>query len=107
MRLILASKSPRRQQLLRNAGFDFRAQPSSVAEARREGEMPEQFAVRMAREKSLDVAACSPAGSLVLGADTVVVIDGEVLGKPVDAGDAARILRRLSGCTHRVITSRS
>ncbi|HEV2176305.1 MAG TPA: Maf family protein [Terriglobia bacterium] len=104
MRLILASASPRRQELLRNAGIDFEARASRVEERRRPDETAEDIAQRLAREKALDVAASSPAGSLVLGADTVVVVEGDVLGKPADAEDAARMLRLLSGRTHRVIT---
>lgn len=104
MKLYLASSSPRRRELLRNAGVDFDVRPSTVIEAVRAGETPEEFARRAAREKALDVAALVPAGSLVLGADTVVVMGDEILGKPADAEDAARMLRRLSGATHRVIT---
>lgn len=104
MKLILASSSPRRQELLRRAGFEFEVRPSTVDEVLRSGESASEFACRAAREKALDVATSSPVGSLVLGADTVVVIDGEILGKPTDADDAARMLRRLSGATHRVVT---
>ncbi|MGH7248093.1 MAG: Maf family protein, partial [Pseudomonadota bacterium] len=104
MRLILASASPRRQELLRRAGIEFEARESAVEERRCPGETAEDLAPRLAREKALDIAASSAAGSLVLGADTVVVIEGHVLGKPADAADAARMLRLLSGRTHRVIT---
>ena len=104
MRLILASCSPRRRELLRQAGFDFDVRPSTVEEAAAPGETPEEFARRAAREKALEVAASVPPESLVLGADTVVVADGEILGKPANASDAARMLRLLSGVTHRVIT---
>ena len=104
MRLILASSSPRRRQLLRNAGFDFDVRASNTIEKIQPGEPPEEFARRAAREKALQVAASSPQGSLVLGADTVVVIDGETLGKPSDIDDAARMLRLLSGRTHLVHT---
>lgn len=104
MRLILASASPRRQELLRSAGIDFEARASTVEERRRPGETAEDHALRLAREKALDVAASSPAGSLVLGADTVVVVEANVLGKPTDAADAARMLRLLSGRAHRVTT---
>ena len=104
MKFVLASSSPRRQELLRNAGFTFEVRPSSVVEAVRPGETPEQFARRAAEEKALDVAAEVPRDTLVLGADTIVVVDGEILGKPRDAADATRMLRRLSGCTHRVLT---
>jgi nucleoside triphosphate pyrophosphatase len=104
IRLILASNSPRRRELLCNAGFQFDVRPSGIEEARLPGESPEDFARRLARDKALDVARQSNPGSLVLGADTVVAINGEILEKPVDAADAARMLRTLSGHTHRVIT---
>jgi len=103
-RLILASASPRRRELLRLAGFDFEARPSGIEEKRRGGESGEEFALRAAREKALQVAASAPSESLVLGADTVVIVNGEVLGKPAGPDDAARMLRLLSGVTHRVIT---
>jgi len=104
MPLILASASPRRRELLARAGFEFEVRASSLDEAARAGEPPEEFARRAARDKALAVASSAPYGSLVLGADTIVVADHEILGKPVDAADAARMLRRLSGITHRVIT---
>jgi len=104
MRLILASSSPRRRELLRNAGFDFDVQASNIIEMIQPGEPPEEFARRAAREKAVQVAASSPQGSLVLGADTVVVIDGKTLGKPSDLDDATRMLRLLSGRTHQVHT---
>lgn len=105
MRLILASNSPRRRELLQNAGFDFEVRPSGIEETRLPDESPEDFARRLARDKSLEVARQSEAGSLVLGADTVVAVNGEILEKPVDAADAARMLRTLSGRAHRVITA--
>ena len=106
MKLILASESPRRKDLLRSAGFEFEVRPSRVEEGDPQpGELPEEFARRAARAKALHVAASSPAGSLVLGADTVVTIDGLVLGKPQGQYDATRMLRLLSGRTHRVITA--
>lgn len=104
MRLILASTSPRRQDLLRSAGFDFEMRPSSIGEAPRPGETAEEFARRAASEKALAVATCSPWGSFVLGADTVVALEGQILGKPADSDDATRMLRLLSGVTHRVTT---
>jgi septum formation protein len=104
MRLILASASPRRQALLRNAGLDVVVRPSSVEEVVQPGESPEDFARRAATDKTLAVAAAAPPDALVLGADTVVVAGDEILGKPADAADAARMLRTLSGATHRVIT---
>lgn len=103
-RLILASNSPRRRELLQNAGFEFDVRPSGIEETRLPGEPPEGFARRLARDKALDVAGRSSPSSLVLGADTVVAINGEILEKPVGAADAARMLHKLSGRTHRVIT---
>ena len=75
-----------------------------MAERRLPDEAAEDFARRTAREKALEVAASSPPGSLVLGADTVVAVGGEILGKPADPEGAARMLRLLSGATHRVIS---
>ena len=102
MRLLLASASPRRRELLRHAGFDFEVRPSDIVEQMERGERPEEFARRAAREKAMSVAASSPSGSFVLGADTVVVVEGETLGKPADLDDATRMLRLLSGRTHQV-----
>jgi septum formation protein len=102
--LVLASASPRRQQLLRNAGISFTVQPADVDETPRAGEPPRACAERLAREKALAVWRTRP-HDVVLGADTIVVVDDEtILGKPVDAEDAARMLRLLSGRVHRVIT---
>jgi nucleoside triphosphate pyrophosphatase len=104
IRLILASNSPRRRELLQNAGFEFDVRPSGIEETRLPNESPEDFARRLACDKALDVARQSSPGSLVLGADTVVAINGEILEKPADAADAARMLHTLSGRRHRVIT---
>jgi len=101
--LVLASASPRRQELLRSAGISFTAQPADIDETPRLGEAPRDYAERLAREKALAVWRLRPQ-DLVLGADTIVVIDDRILGKPVDAVDAARMLRLLSGRVHRVIT---
>src|SRR5581483_1226002 len=103
MMLILASASPRRQELLRNAAIPFTVDPADIPEVPEPGEQPQIFAERLAREKARDVAALHP-DDFVLGADTTVVIDGEILNKPNDASDAARMLRLLSGRTHQVIT---
>jgi septum formation protein len=105
MRLILASNSPRRRELLSKAGLEFDVRSSSIEEYPGRGERPEEYARRMAREKTLSVAAVSPAESLVLGADTVVAVGNDILGKPVGPFDATRTLRTLSGQTHRVITA--
>lgn len=104
IRLTLASNSPRRRELLQNAGFEFDVRPSNVDEIRLPGESPKDFACRLAREKALDVASMTSPESIVLGADTVVATNGEILEKPVDAADASRMLRTLSGHTHHVIT---
>lgn len=101
--LILASASPRRRQLLARAGVDFEIIESGIDERREEAETGSDFALRMACEKALAVSARRP-GALVLGADTVVEFDGEILGKPHDPDDARRMLRMLSGQTHRVFT---
>lgn len=105
-KLILASASPRRQELLAQAGYRFEVQPSAVAELRQPREDAIRFATRLAREKAEEVFARQSGVEpvLVLGADTVVVCDGEVMGKPADAADAARMLLLLSGRTHQVVT---
>ena len=101
--LVLASASPRRQELLRNAGIPFEVQPAHIAEDPLPGEGAKECAERLAREKAVVIAQRRP-NDVVLGADTVVVIDGQILGKPLDAADAARMLRLLSGRVHQVIT---
>jgi septum formation protein len=101
--LVLASASPRRAELLRNAGIEFIVAPAHIHEERRAGESPEDYVCRVARDKAALVAAQYP-GQFVLGADTEVIVDGGVLGKPRDAADAARMLRLLSGRTHLVST---
>ena len=103
MALVLASASPRRRELLKNAGIPFIVQPSEIPELPREGEAPQACAERLAREKALDVFRQRPQ-DFVLGADTIVIVGGQILGKPRDVVDAARILRLLSGRTHQVIT---
>jgi septum formation protein len=104
--LILASASPRRRELLAQAGFSFEVIPTDVPEVRKPGENPIRFVTRLAREKAEAVAATHAVApdTLVLGADTIVVVDEQVLGKPQDAADAGRMLRLLSGQTHQVIT---
>jgi septum formation protein len=101
--LVLASASPRRQELLRNAGISFTVQPADIDETPLPGEGPKACAERLAREKALAVWRTRPR-DVVLGADTIVVVDEAILGKPGDAADAARMLRLLSGRVHRVIT---
>ena len=98
--LVLASSSPRRRQLLEMLGIPVTVRPPHVPEVRRPGEPPRAYVERLAREKASAVE-----GELVLAADTTVVIDEEVLEKPVDAADAVRMLERLAGRTHDVITA--
>jgi septum formation protein len=106
MKLLLASHSPRRAELLRNAGFDFELIASGLKEGPPgSGETPEDYARRLAREKALGGAANVPEGSLVLGADTIVTLNGSILGKPLGPFDAARMIRMLSGMTHQVVTA--
>ena len=101
--IVLASASPRRQELLRNAGIPFTVQSADIHEMPLAGEAPRVCAERLAREKALSVFQ-RQSGNYVLGADTVVVVDDTILGKPRDADDAGRMLRLLSGRTHAVIT---
>jgi septum formation protein len=101
--LVLASASPRRQELLRNARIPFSVQPAEVDETPLAGESPRACAERLAQKKALTVSKMRPE-EYVLGADTIVVVDGEILNKPQNAGEAARMLRMLSGRTHEVIT---
>jgi septum formation protein len=100
---VLASASPRRQELLRNAGISFTVYPTNITELPRPGENPRDCAERLAREKAQAALRQHP-GKPVLGADTIVVVEGEILGKPRDEGDARRMLHLLSGRTHQVTT---
>ena len=100
--IILASQSPRRRELLATAGIPFTVRAARVEEIRSPGEPPGAYVRRLARSKA--EAARESAGEIVLGADTVVVLDGEVLEKPAGAGEARSMLRRLSGREHTVIT---
>jgi septum formation protein len=105
--LILASASPRRQQLLRSAGIAFLAQPADVAERILPGELPQACVQRLARAKARTVweqRHAHQAGCSVLGADTIVVVGSEILGKPADGPDATRMLRLLSAREHQVLT---
>jgi septum formation protein len=104
MPIVLASASPRRQELLRNAGITFSVHPAEIDETPRRDEPAQQFAERMAREKAEAIRQQFPEEKFILGADTVVVVDNLILGKPEDAADAARMLRLLSGREHQVIT---
>lgn len=98
--LTLASQSPRRRELLGALGIALEVRPAHADESPHPGEGPAAYARRVAREKARAVA-----GEVVLAADTTVAVDGEILGKPRDDADAARMLRRLSGRTHEVISA--
>ena len=112
--LVLASASPRRRELLAQAGFAFSVHPAHIPEDPLPAENPIAYVTRLAREKAeavfRELSGLGPAtgkdGSdlIVLGADTTVTLDGEILAKPADAADASRMLRLLSGRTHHVIT---
>ncbi len=102
--LVLASASPRRAELLRNARIQFVVQPADIDESHRAGEPPIAYGERLAAEKARSVGAQRP-GDVILGADTIVTVNDLVLGKPRDADDAAAMLRSLSGRWHEVTTS--
>jgi septum formation protein len=102
--IVLASSSPRRRELLANAGIEFRADAADIDESRRDGESPLAYASRLAREKARAVLARNGA-TTVIGADTIVIVDAEVLGKPSDEDDARRMLRMLRNRTHQVTTA--
>ena len=102
--LVLASASPRRRELLARAGVAFVVVPAEVDETPRAGETPRAYAERVAADKARAAAAARPQAH-VLAADTVVVLDDEILGKAADEGQAADMLRRLSGRTHVVLTA--
>lgn len=98
---ILASASPRRRELLAGLGFLFTVAPAAIDERPRPGEAIADYVARLAAEKALAVA---PASQVILAADTIVAVDGELLGKPRHDADACRMLRRLSGRRHEVLT---
>lgn len=102
--LILASASPRRREILGEARIDFEAHPAEICEDMNPGEPPLEYALRLAREKAEKIARHFPR-HFVLGADTIVVVDQESLGKPLDKSDAVRMLRLLSGRGHEVTTA--
>lgn len=102
--LILASASPRRREILSAAGIDHVVDAGNVDETPLAGERPDAYAERLARAKASAVAERQP-GRTVIGADTVVVIDDQILGKPADAADARRMLEQLSGRDHVVLTA--
>ena len=103
--LVLASASPRRAELLGSAGFTFTVDPAEIDEAERPGESPAAYVIRVARGKARAVAARRrEPGEIVLGADTTVVANGEILAKPADESDAVRMLQLLAGREHYVFT---
>lgn len=101
--LLLASASPRRRELLERVGVPVEVQPADIDESTRDGEAPEAYVARLARAKATAIARRS--GRWVLAADTTVAIGGAILGKAETADEAAEMLRRLSGRTHRVLTA--
>jgi septum formation protein len=103
-RIILASSSPRRRELLTLIGIPHIVQPADVDESVRPGEVPTVYAERLAREKAAAIAA-RDARAVVIGADTIVVLDGDILGKPRDEAEALHMLGRLSGREHTVFTA--
>ncbi len=112
--LILASSSPRRRELLASLGVDFAIVKPEVDERQRPGEAPLDYVRRLSQEKAADVAEHLPSPAAVLAADTIVILaadtlgvddEGEILGKPVDAADARRMLQRLRGRAHQVYTA--
>jgi len=105
MKLILASRSPRRQELLKKAGFDFEIQPALLDESPRPNETPQIFVKRVAKEKAFEVARLQKNSAIILAADTIVVLEDEILGKPKDENEARQMLKKLSGKTHQVLTS--
>jgi septum formation protein len=104
IRVVLASSSPRRRELLNLVGISHEVRPANLDETRRARETPRRYAERLAREKASAIAQRDP-DLITIGADTIVVVDRKILGKPVDKADAARMLRLLSGREHTVITA--
>ena len=104
LKLVLASGSPRRSELLRAAGIDFTVRVADVDETVLPNELPRDYVVRLSREKAQAVASEIGDGEIVLGADTTVVVLNEIAGKPIDENDARRMLRLLSGKWHEVLT---
>ena len=102
VRVVLASQSPRRRELLRLVGIVHEVRPADIDESYIPGESPRAYAERLARTKATTIE--SP-NAVTIGSDTIVVVDGDVLGKPADHADATRMLRRLSGRSHVVITA--
>ena len=103
-RIVLASQSPRRRDLLDLVGIRHQVRPADIDETLLPGETPEGHSERLAREKARTIAEQMP-GTIVVGSDTIVVVDGDILGKPKDADEARRMLTRLSGRGHTVFTA--
>lgn len=101
--IVLASASPRRTELMSLAGITFSVVPADICEDALPGELPTDHVMRLSREKA-DAVALTNSGRFFIGADTIVVLDGAIIGKPVDEADAERILKILSGRDHEVIT---
>ena len=105
--IVLASASPRRSELLSQVGIEFEVIPSNIPEEPLDGETPSEHVIRLAFQKASEVLRRVGDGKWVIGSDTVVIIDDEILGKPEDRADARRMLKKLSGREHRVITGYS
>ena len=103
--IVLASASPRRRELLQQIGIDFHVVVADIVEQPLADEKPGDFVLRMAREKALEVMQREGAGLLVPGADTAVILDGQILGKPVSRSNAVAMLSKLSGQTHDVFSA--
>ena len=106
--LVLASASPRRREILDQLGLEFSVIPSGIDERMLDGETPQQHVPRLAREKAAEVRqrlGTDPARPVILAADTIVLVDARVLGKPADDAEARRMLQLLSGRTHHVLTA--
>jgi septum formation protein len=107
VKIILASSSPRRAEILRNAGIDFETRPAEIDESPLPGEAAHAMVARLAEAKACAIASqlgADASESIVVGADTTVEVHGEILGKPIDSAEARGMLAKLSGCTHRVLT---
>jgi len=103
--IVLASASPRRSELLELAGVAFRVAPAAIPEEPLPGEEAVEHALRLAEEKADTAAEREPSGRFFIGADTIVVLNGRIMGKPVDEADAVQMLSDLSGQTHEVVTA--
>lgn len=103
--IVLASASPRRSELLELAGVAFRVAPADIPEEPLPGEEAVEHALRLAEEKADTAAEREPSGRFFIGADTIVVLNGRIMGKPVDEADAVQMLSDLSGQTHEVVTA--